>query len=139
MRSRAVRAIYGIIGFGFLGLGLAGWFLPGIPGTINLIIALWFFSMSSQRMYHWMLTNKYFGAELRDYKAGLGIPRRIKVIAVTSIVLAVGFSAGFVFENLWLRSGLVALGAYGVWFVLTRPTREIELARRAEASSQAVA
>lgn len=136
-RSRLMRVLYGALGFVFLSLGIAGWFLPGIPGTINLLVALWFFSMSSTRMYRWMLTNKYFGEELRDYKAGLGIPRRVKIIAVTSIVLAVGFSAGLVFENLWLRLALVAVGGYGVWFILTRPTREHELARRAAATATA--
>lgn len=136
-RSRFVRVLYGAIGFFFLTLGIAGWFLPGIPGTVNLLVALWFFSMSSRRMYRWMLTNKYFGQELRDYKAGLGIPRRVKIFAITSIVIAVGFSAGFVFDNIWVRIGLVALGAYGVWFISTRPTREIELARRAAAAATA--
>ena len=129
-RSRIARVVYGVFGFFFLGLGIAGWFVPGIPGTVNLLIALWFFSLSSERMYVWMLTNRYFGRELRDYKSGLGIPRRVKVIAVTSIVLAVGWSAGFVFDSVWIRTALVAVGAYGVWFILTRPTREVELARR---------
>lgn len=132
-RSRLVRAFSIILGFVFLGVGIAGWIVPGIPGTINLLIALWFFSMSSERMHRWMLTNKYFGQELSDYKSGLGIPRRVKIIAITSIVLAVSYSAGFAISNLWMRLSLVALGLYGIWFIVTRPTREIELARRATA------
>jgi hypothetical protein len=134
-RSRAVRILYGAVGFVFLGLGIAGQFVPGLPGTMNLLIALWFFSMSSERMHEWMLTNKYFGQQLRDYKAGLGIPRKIKVIAVTSIVTAVTLSTVFALDNLWVRIGVVALGVVGVWFVLSRPTREVELARRAAAST----
>jgi uncharacterized membrane protein YbaN (DUF454 family) len=134
-RSRAVRIVYGAVGFVFLGLGIAGQFVPGLPGTMNLLIALWFFSMSSERMYRWMLTNKYFGQQLRDYKAGLGIPRKIKVIAVSSIVVAVTLSTVFALDNLWVRVGVVALGIVGVWFVLSRPTREVELARRAAATA----
>ena len=34
-------------------------------------------------------------------------------------------------ESLWIRVGLVALGLYGIYFILTKPTRELELARRA--------
>jgi uncharacterized membrane protein YbaN (DUF454 family) len=135
--SRLVRSLYGALGFVFLGVGIAGWFVPGLPGFVNLLIALWFFSQSSERMHHWMLTNKYFGRQLLDYKSGLGIPRKIKVIAITSIVLAVALSAGFVLENIWVRTGLVVLGAYGVWFVASRPTSEIELARRTSAESLA--
>ncbi len=134
-RSRSLRLLYGAIGFVFLGLGIAGYFVPGLPGTVNLLIALWFFSMSSERMHRWMLTNRYFGKSLRDYKAGLGIPRKIKIIAVASIVVFVSLSAIFAIQNTIARIVLVAVGVYGVWFVLSRPTTEVELARRAAAGA----
>lgn len=129
-RSVLLRAVYAALGFVFLGLGIAGTFIPGLPGTVNLLVALWLFSMSSERMYRWMLANKVFGKQLRDYKAGLGIPRRVKIIAVTSIVTAVGVSTVFFIENVWLRIGLILFGLVGVWFVLSRPTTEVEVARR---------
>jgi uncharacterized membrane protein YbaN (DUF454 family) len=132
-RNPIVRAAYAFGGFVFLGIGIAGTFIPGLPGTVNLLIALWLFSMSSERMHRWMLTNKYFGQTLLDYKNGLGMPRRIKVIAVTSITLAVSASVVFAISNPWFRIGLIALGLVGIAFVLTRPTREVELARRAAA------
>ncbi|MBT8213484.1 MAG: YbaN family protein [Acidimicrobiia bacterium] len=131
-RSVVVRVLYATLGFAFLGLGIAGTFIPGIPGFLNLLVALWLFSMSSERMHTWMLENKYFGQSLRDYKAGLGIPRRIKVIAVTSITVAVTLSVTFAITNIYARIGLIALGLYGIWFVLSRPTREVEVARRQE-------
>ena len=134
-RNPLVRIMYAVLAFLFLGIGLVGFFVPGPPGTVFLLVALYFFSMSNERMYRWMLTNKYFGSTLRDYKSGLGIPRRIKGIAVASIVIAVSFSAGFVIETMWVRILLVVVGAYGVWFVLSRPTTEVERARRAEAIS----
>ncbi len=46
------------------------------------------------------------------------------MIAVTAIVLSVAASVTFALTNVWARLGLVAFGAYGVWFVLSRPTRE---------------
>lgn len=133
-RSITARVVYGAIGFVFLGLGIAGYFVPGLPGTVNLLIALYFFSMSSRRMHQWMLTNRMFGAALRDYKTGLGIPRKIKIIAVSSIVVSVALSVGLVLDLLWVEAAVLALGVYGVWFVLSRPTREVELARRATAT-----
>ncbi|MDJ0959264.1 MAG: YbaN family protein [Acidimicrobiia bacterium] len=136
-RNPVARATYAVLGFVFLGIGIFGFFVPGPPGTVFLLVALYFFSMSNERMYRWMLTNKYFGQTLVDYKSGLGIPRRIKAIAVTCIVLAVGYSAGFVIETMWVRVSLVALGIYGIWFILSRPTTEVERARRAEATQAA--
>ncbi len=133
-RNPLVRAAYAAVGFLFLGIGIFGFFVPGPPGTIFLLVSLYFFSMSNERMYRWMLTNKYFGETLRDYHDGLGIPRRVKRIAVASIVIAVTISAGFVIETLWVRLALIALGIYGIWFVLSRPTTEVERARRAAES-----
>lgn len=130
-RNPVVRVAYAGAGFVFLGLGIAGNFIPGLPGTMNLLIALWLFSMSSERMYRWMLTNRYFGKTLRDYKDGLGMPRRIKVIAVSCIVVAVSASVIFALDNMWVRGGLILLGMVGIAFIVTRPTRERELARRA--------
>lgn len=132
-RSRSLRVLYGGVGFVFLALGVAGYFVPGLPGTVNLLIALWFFSMSSERMHRWMLTNKYFGQSLRDYKAGLGIPRKVKVIAVTSIVVAVSFSTIVAIHNTYARIALIGLGVVGIWFVVSRPSREVVLAQRAAA------
>ncbi len=130
-RSPVARFIYGTLGFVFLGVGVAGFYLPVLPGTVNLLVAAYFFSMSSRRMYRWMLTNDFFGQELRDYKAGLGLPRRVKVVAVASIVVSVGISAGVILNDPWARGGMALFGLIGIGFILNQPTREIELARRA--------
>jgi len=132
-RSVAARVLYGLIGFVFLVVGIAGFVLPGLPGTIFLLIAVYLFSMSNERMYRWMLTNGLFGQELQDYRAGLGIARRVKIIAVTSIVLSVGLSAVLVLSDPWARAGLVAFGLVGIVYILKQPTREIETARRESA------
>ena len=130
-RNPLIRVAYATLGFAFLGIGIFGFFVPGPPGTVFLLVSLYFFSLSNERMYRWMLSNKYFGQTLRDYHSGLGIPRRVKVVAVTSIVLAVSLSAGFVIDTVWVRVLLVVVGIYGVWFVISRPTTEVERARRA--------
>lgn len=126
-RNAAKRWVYMGIAWVFLALGVAGYFVPGIPGTINLIVALWFFAESNERMYRWMLTNRYFGRQLVDYKSGLGIPRVIKIVAVASITLFGGWSL-YVVDPLWVRIIIAALMVYGIAFVLTRPTRERILA-----------
>lgn len=129
-RSVVARVIYVVLGFIFLGLGIAGFYTPILPGTVNLIIAAYFFSMSSEKMFRWMMTNRAFGQQLQDYRAGLGMPRKVKVIAVGSIALSVGLTVILALSQPWARAGMVVFGLVGVWFVLTRPTREVELARR---------
>ncbi len=134
-RSATARTIYLVLGFIFLGIGIAGFYLPVLPGTINLLVAAYFFSMSSERMFRWMMTNKAFGQQLQDYRAGLGIPRNIKLVAVASIVVSVTLTVTLAMSNPWPRAGMVLFGLVGVWFVLTRPTREVELQRLAAGGS----
>jgi uncharacterized membrane protein YbaN (DUF454 family) len=129
-RSAFARVVYGFLGFIFLGVGIAGFYLPVLPGTLNLLVAVYFFSMSSERMYRWMLTNDLFGQELQDYRAGLGIARRVKVVAVTSIVLSVGFSVTLILSSPWPRAGMAAFGLAGIAYILNQPTREIEVESR---------
>lgn len=134
-RSVVVRAVYGVLGFVFLAIGIAGFYTPVLPGTINLLVAAYFFSMSSERMFRWMMTNRMFGQQLRDYRAGLGIPRNVKTIAIASIVVSVGLTVTLALDGPWARAAMVVFGLVGIWFILTRPTREIELARRGSAPS----
>ena len=135
VRNPIVRALAFVAGMAALGLGIAGIWLPGLPGVLFLLIALWLFSYSNERMHTWMLENRWFGADLRDYHDGLGIPRRIKFVAIASITAAVTLSVLLAVDNWWWRFALIVLGAYGIWFVATRPTRETVEAERAAAAA----
>jgi uncharacterized membrane protein YbaN (DUF454 family) len=122
-RSRWARIGLGALGLLFLGLGFAGFVVPGLPGTPLLLVAAWLFSMSNDRLYGWMLTNRWFGEVVSDYRAGLGITRRMKWTAVVSMSVVIALSITFGFEDWRLKGLLAALGAVGVWFILSRPTR----------------
>jgi uncharacterized membrane protein YbaN (DUF454 family) len=122
--SPLLRAIYLALGFLFLGLGIVGYFVPLLPGTVNLLIAVFFFLRSSEKMYRWVMEHRLFGHLIRDYHAGLGIPRRIKIWAVGLIVISFGFTVGVAVERTWLRLLLVATALAVSTFILTRPTRE---------------
>ena len=56
-----------LISIGWLCVGLAfiGTFVPGIPTTIFLIIALWAFAKSSKKFHAWLLNHKRFGPILQ--------------------------------------------------------------------------
>ena len=52
------------LGFVATGVGIAGVILPGLPGTVFLIIGLWAFSRSSERFQMWLFNHPRFGAPL---------------------------------------------------------------------------
>lgn len=128
--SRAVRVVYAVLGFITLGLGIAGYIVPVLPGTIFVIISSWFFFKSSERMYNWVMNHPKFGHTVRAYRAGYGIRRRIKAIAVGAMWLSVGVSVVFAIDSNAVRGFLIALAVVGTVFILTRPTTEDVIAAR---------
>ena len=64
------------------------------------VVAAWCFSRSSPRLERWVLTLPHIGPMVRDYRAGLGMPRRAKLIAISMIVVFVTLSV-VVFIGAW--------------------------------------
>ncbi len=126
-----MRIFYLCLGLLSVGVGGIGVFVPGLPTTVFFIIAAWAFSKSSTRLEQWVLNLPGIGPMVRDFRAGLGMPQRAKVAAISCIVLAVGLSAGLLINNLIVRLIVIAVGLVGVWYVgFHVPTRERVLAER---------
>ena len=121
-----LRVTYRVLGCFFLGLGTLGYMLPGLPGTVFILIAAYFFAQSSPRFYNWLMNHRVFGTWIRDFRAGKGIPMWLKVYAPAMIVLSCALSIAFYFapRGLWWIAVLVAaVGVYGVYYILKLPTR----------------
>jgi|AGTN01.3.fsa_nt_gi Uncharacterized protein conserved in bacteria len=105
-----------------VGLGFIGIFLPVLPTTPFLLLAAVCYAGSSPRFYRWLLENRLFGQYIKNYREGRGITLTAKIVSVTSMCAAIGFSAYFFVP--WLAGKLVLLAiAVGVSaHILTRPT-----------------
>ena len=123
-RSRPFRWIYASLGMLCVGAGIIGVFLPGWPTTIWLLIAAWLFSRSSPRFYNRILNHRMFGPIVRDYRAGNGVPTRIKLIAILSILVFAGVSTFFLIESQVVRLVVVAIAMFGIGFMFGLPTRK---------------
>jgi len=103
-----------LIGLGMLcvALALLGLFLPVLPTTPFLLLAAFLFARSSERALRWLLNNPWFGAIIRNYRAGRGMTLLNKVITLVSLWLTITLTAVFVVDSLWVRIvlGLVAAG-----------------------------
>ncbi len=133
-----MRLLYLTSGLGFVAIGGVGVIVPGLPTTVFFIMAAWCFSRSSERLENWVLNLPGIGPMVRDYRSGLGMPRRAKIAAVSCIVVAVALSAGLLIDNLTVRLIVVAVGLVGVWYVGSHvPTRETVLAEQALGPAEA--
>jgi uncharacterized membrane protein YbaN (DUF454 family) len=118
MRS-LTRILLVVSGTLFVALGILGMFLPVLPTTPFLLLAAICYARSSKRFYHWLLTNRWFGEYIRNYREGSGIPLKQKVLTISLLWLTIGYAAWFVVSPWWVK--LILLGiAVGVTTHLIR-------------------
>ena len=117
------KAIFNILGFFFVGLGIIGIFVPLLPTTIFLIIAAYFFAKSSEKYYNWLITNKYFGKFIKDYREGKGVPLKAKTISITILWTTILYSIFFVVTEIWLKILLIVVAIGVSWHLLSLKTR----------------
>ncbi|MBT8056989.1 MAG: YbaN family protein [Gammaproteobacteria bacterium] len=111
-----------LLGFLFLALALAGVFLPLLPTTPFVLLAAGCFAQSSERMHRWILQNPTFGPMVTDWEKRKCVSRRVKVIAIVSMVLVGGVSLYFALETLAWRVAGGLLLFIGALFVLRLQT-----------------
>jgi uncharacterized membrane protein YbaN (DUF454 family) len=122
---RVTRGLWFSLGWVAVGLGGIGVVVPGLPTTGFFVLAAACFAKSSPRFERWVLDLPKVGPLVRDYRAGLGMPRRAKVWAIGLMLTAATLSAVFAIGNRWIGAGVVALALVGTWYVGWRiPTRE---------------
>jgi uncharacterized membrane protein YbaN (DUF454 family) len=101
------------IGIAAVGLGILGIFLPLLPTTPFLLLAAACFIRSSDRLYQWLIHNKWFGSYIRNYREHKAIPLRAKVIALVLLWTTMAYSA-FALIDHWALRALLFLVAAGV-------------------------
>ena len=94
-----VRILLIIAGTLFVGLGILGIFLPVLPTTPFLLLAAACYVRSSQRLYDWLLNNKWFGKYIGNYLQGRCVPLKVKLLSIALLWITIGCSVAFVVES----------------------------------------
>ena len=105
-----------------VGLGFVGVFVPGIPTTIFLIIALWAFTKSSEKLRYWLLNHKRFGPILNNWQEHKVVPRRAKILMVVLMSLAV-ILFYYSLQSLILTIGLIIILVSVAIYVISLPSK----------------
>ncbi|WHH57854.1 YbaN family protein [Petroclostridium sp. X23] len=111
--NRFTKTILILVGSISLGLGVLGIFLPLLPTTPFLLLAAACYSKSSDKFYNKLINNKMLGRFIKNYREGKGIPLRGKVLSITMLWLAIGYSVILAGLNLIIRILLLII-AVGV-------------------------
>ena len=89
-----------IFGFMFYCLGIIGYILPGMPGTVFIILGALCFLSSSPKYYNRIINNKNYGMVVRDFIEFRVIPKKSKIIILFCIWL---FSLSSIFYFLYYQ------------------------------------
>ena len=76
-----------LIGFIFYAIGIIGYFVPGLPGTIFIILAAFCFLRSYPEYYNKIISNKNYGRMVENFVRLQIIPYKVKIIILFFIWL----------------------------------------------------
>src|SRR3546814_17997517 len=94
--GRVAVLVYRAIGLICVGLATAGVFLPLLPTTVFLLIALWAFAKGSPEWAERVRNHPRLGPFVRDWEERPALPRRAQALAVTMMTASL--------EILWAAS-----------------------------------
>ncbi len=117
-----MRYVFLCLGWFFVALGVIGAFLPVMPTTPFLLLAVACFARSSPKLEAWLMNHRTFGPPLKNWRERGAISRRAKITAISLMALSY---AGFWFgshPSAWLAALVAALMIAPAVFMLTRPS-----------------
>ena len=79
--NRLVRWVLVTGGFLFVGIGILGLFVPGLPTTVFILIAAWCWAKSSRRFHAWLVAHRVFGPMIISWEERRAMPRFAKYMA----------------------------------------------------------
>lgn len=119
-----MKYLFILLGSLSLILGVLGIFLPLLPTTPFLLLSAALYMHSSPKLYDKLLTNRYLGGYITDYRENKALARSTKIKIILLLWSSMIYSIFWVCdEKLWLQI-ILALIAIGVtWHILTLKTK----------------
>ena len=121
-----IRALWFVLGWICVAFGGLGIILPGLPATGFFVFAAGCFSRSSPRFEQWILDLPSVGPLVRDYRAGLGMRKSIKIRATFMMWLSIVLSVTFAIDIVPVKFIVVLCGLIGSWFIWIRTPTQAE-------------
>ncbi|TNG94386.1 DUF454 domain-containing protein [Pasteurellaceae bacterium USgator11] len=110
-----MKFIYILLGFIALGLGIIGIPLPVLPTTPFLLLALYFFAKSSERLHSWFLQTALYHKYLKtfDEQRALTLKSKIYILLLSTGMIAISY---YFLPSIYGRISLLVLLLIEYWF-----------------------
>jgi uncharacterized protein len=109
--SSITKTVLVIAGTICVGIGIIGIVLPLIPTTPFLLLGAACYIRGSEKLYDKLISNKYLGTYIKNYREGKGIPFKAKVYAIALLWTSIVYSAVFVISDLVVKVILLLIAA----------------------------
>lgn len=114
------RHLYLCLGYGSLALGVIGIFLPVLPTTPFVLLAVWFFARSNPAMAERLYRHPRFGHLLTTWRDQRAIPRRAKIYALTMLAVSYGLILWLMDSHVLPFVLAIIMGSVAL-YIATRP------------------
>ena len=106
------KMLWIMLGFLGVGLGAVGVVLPMLPAFPFLMLALFSFSKSSERLHRWFTGTRLYKNNLACFVKGQGMTRKtkVKVMITVTLLMSIGFAMMF-YKTLYIPCAILG----GVW------------------------
>ena len=101
MKKAIIKKILVVSGTFFLVIGIIGIFIPILPTTPFLLLATACYARGSKKFYNWLISNKWLGEYIKNYREGRGISFTVKIVTITILWITISFST-FIFVPYFL-------------------------------------
>ena len=91
MPGRRARVFYLVLAYSATAFGVAGVFLPLLPATPFLLVAVWAAPKGSQRVHDWIYAQPRFARLLDDWHQQGAVPPGAKWLATAMMVFSWSF------------------------------------------------
>ncbi|MBD2747797.1 YbaN family protein [Microvirga sp. BT688] len=115
-----MRQLYLCLGYLSLGLGVIGIFLPVLPTTPFVLLAVWFFARSNPALAERLYSHPRFGYLLTTWRDQKAIPRRAKITALSMLAVSYGIILWLAESNVLLVILAIIMGSVAL-YIATRP------------------
>ena len=111
-----------ILGSICLALGVIGIFLPLLPTTPFLLLSAALYFRSSEKLYQWLIRQKYLGTYIRNFREHRAIPLRAKIISISMIWITLTYCTITVSDSIWIKFLFITLAISITWHILSYKT-----------------
>jgi uncharacterized membrane protein YbaN (DUF454 family) len=108
-----IKVILIVAGTVSLGVGIVGIVVPGLPTTPFLLLTAGLYMRSSDTLYQYLVSNKYVGSYINDFRTNKGMSLRAKIYAILMMWTMITLSCIFLVENTPTKLLIISIGILG--------------------------